>query len=176
MKKIRVPAITIRSLIFIFIATQLNSCTGAGPAKKEKTEQKSSVPQISAPYKKPPSNFNDTMVINSISAVFYNPDSLQLDKIKKFLKKEEYETEVHNCFYLMRNARNIMKQYWPQIHIIEISSARYLLFIKADKSKTLIDLNTVNDMCGIFLFDRKKPPELVDMMNIDTALGFYFKK
>jgi hypothetical protein len=31
-------------------------------------------------------------------------------------------------------------------------------------------------MCGIFLFDGKKEPELADMMNIDTALGFYFEK
>jgi len=31
-------------------------------------------------YKKPSSSFSDTLVINKISAVFYNPDSLQLNK------------------------------------------------------------------------------------------------
>jgi len=126
-------------------------------------------------YKKPSSSFSDTLVINKISAVFYNPDSLQLNKIKAITKKELYETDVHNCFYLMRNARMVLKKYWPHKHIIETSEYRYLLFIKADNSQTCIDLDTKEDMCGILLFDRKKEPELIDMMNIETALGFYFK-
>lgn len=125
--------------------------------------------------KKPSSTFSDTLVINRISAVFYNPDSLQLNRIQAITKKEIYETDVHNCFYLMRNARMVLKKYWPHIHIIESSEYRYLLFIKADNSQTCIDLDTKEDMCGILLFDRKKEPELIDMMNIDTALGFYFK-
>jgi hypothetical protein len=126
-------------------------------------------------YKKPSSSFSDTLVINRISAVFYDPDSLQLNKIQAITKKELYETNVHNCLYLMRNARMVLKKYWPHIHIIESSEYRYLLFIKADNSQTCIDLDTKEDMCGILLFDRKKEPELIDMMNIDTALGFYFK-
>jgi len=126
-------------------------------------------------YKKPSSSFSDTLVISKVSAVFYNPDSLQLNKIQAITKKELYETDVHNCFYLMRNARMVLKKYWPHIHIIETSEYRYLLFIKADNSQTCIDLDTKEDMCGILLFDRKKEPELIDMMNIETALGFYFK-
>src|SRR6185436_15252135 len=127
-------------------------------------------------YKKPAASFNDTLVIDNISAVFFNPDSLQLDKIKAISKKENYETEVHNCFYLMRNARSVLKKNWPAIHIIETKTNRYLLFVKSDKSKTCIDLNSHGDMCGLFLFNGKKEPELADMMNIDTALEFYFKK
>jgi hypothetical protein len=76
----------------------------------------------------------------------------------------------------MRNARMVLKKYWPKVRIIETSKARYLLFIKADKSKKCIDLNSKNDICGIFLFDNKKDPELIDMMNVDTALEFYFNK
>ncbi len=126
--------------------------------------------------KKPPSSFSDTLKISSPTAVFYNPDSLQLQKIKEITPKNNYETDVHTCFYLMRNARIVLKKYWPQIHIIETSANRYLLFIKTDKKKTCIDLNNKGDMCGLFLFDGKKEPELADMMNIDTALGFYFSK
>jgi CRISPR/Cas system-associated protein Cas10 (large subunit of type III CRISPR-Cas system) len=95
-------------------------------------------------------------------------------KIKEITAKDEYETQVHNCFYLMRNARNVMKQYWPKIHIIETSTHRYLQFVKDDKTKTTIDLDSIGDQCGIYLFDGKKEPGLADMMNIDTALGFYF--
>jgi hypothetical protein len=150
----------------------LAGCTDRGSSKKENTGQQ----KIPVHYKKPPASFNDTLVIENMSAVFYNPDSLQLDKIKAISKKEIYETDVHNCFFLMRNARIVLKKYWPNIHIIETKTNRYLLFRKHDKTKTCIDLNSEGDMCGIFLFDGKKEPELADMMNIDTALGFYFSK
>ena len=160
-------------LILIGAFIYLYSCTNTESSKKNNTE----IPATShaVQYKKPSSGFSDTLVINEISAVFYNPDSLQLNKIQAITKKELYETDVHNCFYLMRNARMVLKKYWPRIHIVETSEYRYLLFVKADNSRTCIDLDTKEDMCGILLFDRKKGPELIDMMNIDTALGFYFK-
>ena len=171
----RIQATVIISSFFFFILSQLTFCTNTGSTQKENVKQ-TKTPQLALDrYKKPETSFNDTLIVNKISAVFYNPDSLQLNKIKNILKKEEYETQVHNCFYLMRNARMVIKKYWPQINIIETSKARYLLFIKINKSKTLFDLNAYSDMCGIILFDQKKAPELVDMMNIDTALGFYFK-
>src|SRR5688500_699947 len=74
-------------------------------------------------------SFSDNITINFPAAVFYNPDSLQLEKIKALLKKMEFESIVHECFYQMRNARMSLKNYWPQIRIIEASKARYLLFI-----------------------------------------------
>ena len=163
----------LRVLLFTCAISFLCSCTNAGSPKTNHTEK----PAASHPvqYKKPSSSFGDTLIINKVCAVFYNPDSLQLNKIQAMTNKELYETDVHNCFYLMRNARAVLKKYWPQIHIIETSKYRYLLFIKADNGRTCVDLDTKEDMCGILLFDRKKEPELIDMMNIDTALGFYFK-
>jgi hypothetical protein len=125
-------------------------------------------------YKKPPSSFGDTLIIRGRSAVFYNPDSLQREKIKETSLQNIYESNEHDCFYLMRNARIVLDKSWSRIHIIETSVNRYLLFVKADKTKTCIDLNSKGDMCGIFLFDGKKEPEPADMMNIETALGFYF--
>ena len=125
---------------------------------------------------KPPSSFADTLVIQNPSAVFYNPDSVQLDQIRAINKKMVFESLEHDCFYQMRNARLVLQKYWPQIRVVETSKARYLTFIKADKTKTTIDLNSKNDICGIFLFDSKQDPELIDMMNVDTELGFYFKK
>ena len=176
MKKTHVHTIIFQSVIFFFISSLFVACTDRASSKKDNAGQQKPNPPIPVQYKKPASSFNDTLVITNSSAVFYNPDSLQLDKIKAVLKKENYETEVHNCFYLMRNARIELKKYWPAIHIVETTTNRYLLFIKKDKSKTCIDLNSNGDMCGLFLFNGKKEPELADMMNIDTALGFYFTK
>lgn len=126
--------------------------------------------------KKPASGFNDTMIINSNSAVFYSPDSLQMEKIKEVNERVIFDQLTHNCHYQMQNARIVIKKYWHQIKIIETSTFRYLLFEKANKDKICIDLNDKNDICGLFLFDGKKDPVLVDMPNIDTQLGFYFSR
>jgi hypothetical protein len=159
-------------LLLCFIFGFMYSCNQPSSKKSIPSEN---IPEHKDTIRiKPPSGFSDTLTIHFPAAVFYNPDSLQLQKIKEITAKNEYETEVHNCFYLMRNARIEMKKYWPGVHIVETSVSRYLLFVKADKTKICIDLNTKGDMCGIFLFDGKKEPELADMMNIDTALGFYF--
>ena len=130
----------------------------------------------SAVIKKPPSSFDDTVIINSPSAVFYNPDSLQMTKIKSVNQTNVYATITHDCFYQMQNARNVITQYWPRIRVVDVIKARYLLFVKKDMSKIYVDLNAKNDICGLFLFDPIKDPELADMPNIDTFLGFYFGK
>jgi hypothetical protein len=169
------PYISVCRVAIVLIITQLLfACSGPSQQNKNKEEKKTEAPPVV--YKKIPSSFSDTLIIDTRSAVFYNPDSLQLEKIKATTPKNAYESDVHNCFYLMRNARIVLKKYWPRIHIVETSKARYLLFIKKNKSKICIDLDTKGDTCGIFLFDREQDPELCDMMNIDTALGFYFKK
>lgn len=124
--------------------------------------------------KKPGSSFNDTLIIKGNSAVFYIPDSVQMEKIKKINEKEVFDLLTHNCHYQMQNAREVLKKDWPQIKIIETSRYRFLLFAKVNKDKTCIDLNDKNDICGLFLFDMKKDPALVDMPNIDTQLRLYF--
>lgn len=150
------------------------SCSQS-PEKNNKQVEKVQVSKFRN-IKKPPSSFNDTIIVSRKSAVFYNPDSLQMEKIKSVNEKMIFATITHDCYYQMQNARNVIRQYWPHIRIIEVIKARYLLFVKADNSKIYIDLNAKNDICGLFLFDPKKNPEIVDMPNIDTFLGFYFGK
>ena len=81
---------------------------------------------------------------------------------------------MHDYFYQMRNARLVLKKYYPNIKIKEVKNVRYLLFERADGKKEYVDLNTKDEPCGLFIFDGKKEPKIVDMMNIDTELGFYF--
>lgn len=143
---------------------------------RQKKSAQNNIKNADTAINKPPGSFSDTITINFPAAVFYNPDSLQLERIKSILKKMEFESIVHECYYQMRNARMSLKNYWPQIRIIEASKARYLLFIKSDKSKIYIDLDTKNDICGLFLFNQVKNPLLADMPNIDTELELYFRK
>jgi len=125
---------------------------------------------------KPASSYSDTVTINAASAVFFNPDSLQLEKIKLITDTMIFESTVHDCFYQMRNARNSLKKNWPGIKIVELKNTRWIRFRVLEGKDEYIDLDTVNDPCGILLFDGHKKASLVDMMNIDTELGFYFSR
>ena len=123
--------------------------------------------------RKPPGSFSDTITIDFPAAVFYSPDSLQLEKIKAITDTMIFGSTFHDCFYQMRNSRIVLKHY-PHIKIIEVKKARYLLFEKNGSEIESIDLDTKDDPCGIFIFDGNKKPRLVDMMNINSELGFYF--
>lgn len=158
------------------LALFLFTCSCSEGYKKNISQAQISPKTKSLIIKKPGSDFNDTIVIKAKSAVFYSPDSIQMEKIKRVNEKAIFDMLTHNCHYQMENARMVIKRYWPQIKIIETSTFRYLLFEKTNKSKVCIDLNDKNNICGLFLFDGKKDPVLVDMPNIDTQLGLYFTK
>ena len=161
------------SIFIIFLVT--SSCSENSKNNNNKQEEQSAKtkPPI---IKKPGSSFNDTISVSVKAAVFYSPDSLQMDKIKGVNEKAIFDMLTHDCHYQMQNARIVLTKYWPQLHVVEATKARYILFVKKNGSKIWIDLNNKNDICGLFLFDTKKDPVLVDMPNIDTELGFYFSK
>jgi len=123
---------------------------------------------------KPSSNFLDTLKINFPAAVFYSPDSLQLKKIKSATDARIFDGSMHEYYYLMRNSHFVIKKNLPQLKIIEAKNVRYLLFVGANKKMDCIDLDKKNDPYGLFVFDRKKSPLLLDMANIESELGFYF--
>ena len=115
------------------------------------------------------------MQIDFPAAVFYLPDSLQLEKIKDLTDSEIFEATMHEYFFQMRNARKSINRDWPQLRTIEAKNVRYLLFKGQGSDSTYIDLNTRGDSHGLFLFQPGKKPHYTDMMNIDTELGYYFK-
>jgi hypothetical protein len=83
-------------------------------------------------HRKPPGSFSDTLTIDFPTAVFYNPDSLQLEKIKAITDTMVFESSMHDCFYQMSYSRNVLQKNWPKIKIVEIRNVRYILFKPAD--------------------------------------------
>ena len=155
----------------LFICLSCSDFHGQTNPDQNKTENKDLV------RNKPGTTFSDTIKINSYSsAVFYYPDSLQLEKIKAITGTMIFECTLHECFYQMRNSRIVLKKFYPHVKILEVRNARYLLFEKKGGEKETIDLDAKNDASGIFIFDGEKAPHLVDMTNIESELGFYFSK
>lgn len=157
-----------------FLAVIISLC--CTDSSRQTNQLKKKVDRQTPVKNKPGSSFSDTIKINSFAAVLYHPDSIQIEKIKSITDTGIFESTMHEYFYLMRYSRIVLTKYYPDIEIIEVKNARHLIFEKPGGRKECIDLNTKNDPWGIFIFDRKKAPRLVDMTNIETELGFYFVK
>ncbi|OSZ81258.1 hypothetical protein CAP36_08495 [Chitinophagaceae bacterium IBVUCB2] len=159
-----------QQLLFLFLcSTIIISCSQSDTKKKETMQQTKS-----APYKKPPSSFTDTLIIEGPAAVFFNSDTVQLQKIKAIIDQEIFESTMHDCFFQQRNAKQVLKKYWSHIRVIEASDKQFLLFLEKNQQRVYTNLNEINDMCGLILFKNGKTPEIADMMNIETALHNYF--
>ncbi|MGZ8537374.1 MAG: hypothetical protein ACXWV9_03875 [Flavisolibacter sp.] len=124
---------------------------------------------------KPPSSYQDTLRITTSSAVFYRPDSMQLEKIRQLTEKQVFDGSMHEYFYQQKNAYLFFQKHWPQLTIVEAKNIRYLLFVRSDKSPEIIDLDKMNDAYGIFAFASTRSPLQIDMTNVETQVTRYFK-
>ena len=156
----------------ILITTMCCSCSGS---PRQAAEEKSKTRNKNESHK-PKSSFSDTVKIIPPAAVFYNPDSLQLEKIKAITDPAVFESTVHDCFYQARNSRIVLKKYYPDLAVTEVKNARYLQLVYADGKNDYFDLDGQDDPCGLIIFDGHQLPRVVDMMNVETELGFYFSK
>jgi hypothetical protein len=160
---------TVHRLLFYFLLIMtFHACTSSTEQKDREQEEKLNT--------KPRSNYQDTLMITDVSVVFYNPDSMQLEKIRELTKKQVFEGTMHEFYYEQRNARLFFQKHWPQLAIIDAENIRYLVFVKTDKQTEIIDLDKFNDAYGIFAFDRKRSPLLINMTNVETEVTNYFQK
>jgi len=160
-------------LLFWFLMIVMLNLYCSDSSRQSNQDRKGSI-NGKVSKRKPSASYSDTIEIKSPSAIFYNPDSVQLEKIRAITDTIIFESTIHDCFYQMRNARNSLQKNWPEIGIVEVSKARWIRLRLLEGTSEYIDLDSLNDPCGILLFDGHKKARLVDMMNIDTELGFYF--
>lgn len=159
-------------ILFSFCLCLISCSNNANKNKSAEVNNENNDPGV----KNNSTYFTDTLVIDFPAAVIYNPDSLQLEKLKLITKPMAFESNMHECIYLLKFSRNEIKKNWPKIKIVETGSAG-LIFFKSDEGiNEYIDLNTRKDFCGIFLFDGHKKALFADLANITTELGFYFTK
>ncbi len=162
------------TILVTYLCFSMLSCNSQQRVKKEAAGPiKIITPKKS--LNKPAATYTDTLLINFAAAVFYQPDSIQLYRIKTQTDPMVFDGTMHEYFYQMRNARMVIKKNWPQLTVVESKNYRFLLFIKKNNTPEYIDLDTKNDSHGLFVFDGKKSPLMVDMSNIETQISFYLK-
>lgn len=126
--------------------------------------------------KKPGSSYRDTLFIKEAAVVFYNPDSLQLIKIKEINIPMVYKSMVHEYYYQQKTAKTDLIHIWPKLKTYDITNYRFLVFLFKNNKDSIIDLDNINDISGIIIFNRVRPPEIVDMMNFVNDATYYFDK
>lgn len=158
-------------LVTVWVLFSVTACNGHEKESKELPQPNLKIKARS--IKKPPSTYPDTLTVSMPSAVFYHPDSLQLAKIKAESDSSVFDGSMHEYYYQMRNARMVIKKTWSELSIIESKNYRFVLFISKNKSTYCVDLDEKTDPYGMIVFNGKKPPLFVDMMNIETEVSFY---
>lgn len=152
----------------LFVATIIL----AGGCKDKKPPEKDRPLDKVMEVHKPPSSFGDTLMVPKNAVVFFQPDSLQLLKIKAVTSEPVFRSTMHEYEYQIGNARAFLKRHWPQLKVIDSKRAGYLLFRKKEGDE-LINLD-LQDPSGMFVWDGHNKPLLVDMMNVETQVSQYF--
>jgi hypothetical protein len=119
------------------------------------------------------SSDSDTLTIATKSAVFYQPDSLQIEKRMKETGEENFRAGADDyIYYVNTSADYLEKQGLP---VIDAKNKKYLKFIMADKKVQLIKLDTLAELWGMYLFDPTKTPNFADITVIEDDYKRYFK-
>jgi hypothetical protein len=113
----------------------------------------------------------DTLVITRSAAVYYGPDSTT---IANRMSEENFRIAMDDAAGGMQEATEYMEQFG--INQVSTEDEHFIKFIHADKSFTVIRIDSLKSLFGIFLFDPYKTPKDIDYFNIEKEYQDYFKK
>jgi hypothetical protein len=164
-----------RSLFTLLSFIVLTSCSHLSSSHNATVGQ-SVQKQERQTYRKPPSSFADTVVVDAPTAVFFDLDPQQRKELRSTTDSVFFNGTVHECFYQMNFSRKTLKARYPDLRIEEVMKGRFLLFKMAGGTQRCIDLDTKNDACGLYIFDGHHEPQSVDMTNLETQLQAYFSQ
>lgn len=115
----------------------------------------------------------DTLTIDTKSAVFYQPDSLQMEKRMKAVGEENFRAGADDyIYYVNTSVEYLEKQGLP---VLDAKNKKYLKFVMADNKVQLIKLDTLEELWGMYLFDPKQKPYYADITLIEEDFKNYFK-
>ncbi len=123
---------------------------------------------------KPPASFGDTLTISTPAAVFFAPDSAQLQRIKEITDPRIFDGSMHEYEYLVKNARNALLTSRPRLPVLDPRNVRFLQISGPGLPDTCLDLDAIKEPYGLLFVPRGHAPVLVDMANIPTELERYF--
>jgi hypothetical protein len=114
----------------------------------------------------------DTLTIDRKAAVFYQPDSLQIERRMKEVGDADFRAGVDDyIYYVNTSAEYLEKEGLP---VIDAKNKKYLKFVLADKQVQVIKLDTLEELWGMYLFDPRKKAYAADMTTIEDEYKNYY--
>lgn len=164
----------IAQIYLVAVIFSLCHCTPAN--EKKEVDGPVQVSQSKDQYEKLSGIYSDTFSVTEPAAIFFYSDSLQLQYFKQNSTHNVFEATIHESESQINNAKLVLNKFWTHIKVIELKKYKFILCKKTDGSQVCLNLDKFNELSGLFLFDPESDPLLIDMMNIDSELDYYFNK
>ena len=115
----------------------------------------------------------DTLTIDRKAAVFYQPDSLQMEHRMKEVGEADFRAGADDYIYYVNTSAEYLEK--KDLPVLDTKNKKYLKFILADKQVQVIKLDTLEELWGMYLFDPKKKAYAADMTIIEDEYKSYYK-
>ena len=116
---------------------------------------------------------SDTLIIDRQAAVFYQPDSFQLEKRMKEVDEADFRAGADDYIYYINTSVEYLEK--EGLPVLDAKNKKYLKFVLTDKQDQVIKLDTLEELWGIYLFDPKKSVYAADMTIIEDEYKRYYK-
>ena len=162
------------SAVIIFSCTANDQKQGRNSDTKISSDDTIPKPDsIKTQTAKTSSSNRDTLIIDREAAVFYQPDSLQIEKRMNQAGEADFRAGAGDYIYYLNESAEYLKK--QGIRVLDAKGKKYLKFILANKQVQLIKLDTLKELWGMYLFDPKKKPYAADITIIEDEYKTYSK-
>jgi hypothetical protein len=115
----------------------------------------------------------DTLIVESQAAVFIEPDSIKIEKLKKEAGVENFYAAADDYLFYLNSAYQFIDS--VKLMTIQSKDKKFIKFIRNDKSVHVVNLNKLPELWNIYFFDPTKNAKRVNMTIIEEEYGRYFK-
>lgn len=158
------------SILVLLCTLAIASCTYNDPA----TEGHSLSDTAIKPIVSDPSPLTtDTLIVTSKAAVFYQPNSVQIEKRMKEVGEEDFRMGMDDYLFYMNESWTYLKQ--QGMPVVDVKDKKFIKFISANNTIRLVQLDTVPELWGVYFFDPARSPHHADMTNVDEEYKAYYK-
>lgn len=115
----------------------------------------------------------DTLFVRGRAAIFYEPDSLRIERRKKEIGDQDFNTGAGDYLYYMHLSQEFIDS--VKLPILTNKNKKFIKFISNDSSKQLVIIDTLPELWGVYFFEPSKKSKQVDIVSIAQEYSNYFQ-
>ncbi len=116
---------------------------------------------------------HDTLLVQTKAAVYYYPTAKRADIRKKKIGEKSFKIAADDFVSGFKEiAKSLEKDSVPSI---EARNKNFLIFVQHDGSRTVVNLDSLREIWGVYLFTPEKQPKPLDMMDFTMDIKNYYQ-